>query len=58
MTLNMKMIRNKWTRNLETKSRELSLNINEIENLTPNVISYKRRIFCIAVFKRKSRHSM
>ena len=48
MTLNMKMIRNKWTRNLETKSRELSLNINEIENLTPNVISYKR----------KSRHSM
>ena len=43
MTLNMKMIRNKWTRNLETKSRELSLNINKIENLTPNVISYKSK---------------
>ena len=32
---------NKCTRNFETKSRALSLIINEIENLKPNVISYK-----------------
>ena len=38
------IIRNKSTRNFETKSRELSLIINEIENLTPNVISYKSNV--------------
>ena len=35
------IVRNESTRNFESKSRELSLIINEIENLTPNVISYK-----------------
>ena len=35
------IIRNKTTRNFETKSRELSLIIYEIENLIPNVISCK-----------------
>ena len=35
------VVRNKSTRNFETKSKELSLIINEIENLTPNTISYK-----------------
>ena len=35
------IVRNKWPRNFETKRRELSLIINEVENLTPNVISYK-----------------
>ena len=33
--------RHKSTRNGETKSRELSLTLNEIGNLIPNVISYK-----------------
>ena len=32
---------NKSTRNFEIKSWELPLLINEIENLKPNVISYK-----------------
>ena len=35
------IVRNESTRNFESKSRELLLIINEIENLTPNVISYK-----------------
>ena len=35
------IVRNKSTRNFETKSRELSLIINEIENLTPSLISYE-----------------
>ena len=35
------IVRNKSTRKFETKSRELSLIINEIENLTPNLISYE-----------------
>ena len=35
------IVRNKFTRNFETKSRELLLIINEIANLTPNVISFK-----------------
>ena len=35
------IVHNKYTRNFETKSRELSLIINEIENLTSNIISYK-----------------
>ena len=35
------VIRNKYIRNFETKSKELSLIINEIENLTPNTVSYK-----------------
>ena len=34
-------VRNKSTRSFEIKSRELSSIINEIENLTPNVIRYK-----------------
>ena len=34
-------VRNKSTTKFKTKSRGLSLIINEIENLTPNVISYK-----------------
>ena len=32
---------NKCTRNFETKSRALSIIINELENLKPNTISYK-----------------
>ena len=35
------IVRNESTRNFEAKSRELSLIIIEIENLTPHVISYK-----------------
>ena len=35
------IVPNKSTRNFETKSRELSLIINEIENLTPSLISYE-----------------
>ena len=35
------IVRNKCTRKFETKSRELSLIINGIENLTPDLISYK-----------------
>ena len=35
------IVRNKSTRSFEIKSRELSSIINEIENLTPNVIRYK-----------------
>ena len=35
------VVRNKSTRKVETKTRELSLIINETENLAPNVISYK-----------------
>ena len=35
------IVHNKCTRNFKTKSRELSLIINEIENLTPNLISYE-----------------
>ena len=34
-------VRNKSTWSFEIKSRELSSIINEIENLTPNVIRYK-----------------
>ena len=34
-------VHNKSTRNFETKSRKLSLIINEIKNLKPNFISYK-----------------
>ena len=35
------IVHNNCTRNFETKSRELSLIINEIENLTSNIISYE-----------------
>ena len=35
------VVRNKSTRSFEIKSRKLSSIINEIENLTPNVIRYK-----------------
>ena len=35
------IVRNKCTRKFETKSRELSLIINGIKNLTPDVVSYK-----------------
>ena len=42
MTLNIKMNKiNKSARNFETKSRELSLIINEIEILTPNLVPQK-----------------
>ena len=48
-------------RDFETKSRELSLVVKEIESL--NVITHKSnfypmRIFCIAFFKRKARYSI
>ena len=56
------ILRNNCARNFETKSRELSLIATEIENLTPNALVIKaivpRRIFCITVFKRISRHSV
>ena len=35
------IVRNRCTRKFETKSRESFLIINEIDNLAPNVISYK-----------------
>ena len=35
------IVRNKSTTNFEKKCRKLSLIIDEIENLTPNVVSYK-----------------
>ena len=35
------VVPNKSTKNFESKSRGLPLIINEIENFTPNTISYK-----------------